>query len=197
MFTGLVQTIGNVVRAMDDGSGRQLVIEASGFAEGTSLGDSVAVNGCCLTVVETTVDTLTFEAGPETLRRTTCGSWDASDCVNLEKSLCAGDPLGGPFVTGHIDAVGELHLREDDRQWSMCSFRVPAELTRQMISKGSIAVDGISLTLVDVQTEHFTVQLIPHTLSNTTLGTLAPGGLVNIETDILAKYAQKSLQTES
>ena len=188
--------MGNVVRATDDGSGRQLVIEANGFTEGTSIGDSVAVNGCCLTVVEMTVDTLTFEAGPETLNRSTCGDWTAGDCVNLEKSLCAGDPMGGHFVTGHIDAVGELHLREDDQQWSMCSFRVPAALTGQMISKGSIAVDGISLTLVDVQSEHFTVQLIPHTLSNTTLGTLAPGGLVNIETDILAKYAQKALRAE-
>ena len=122
---------------------------------------------------------------------------DVENRVNLEKSLLVGDPLGGHFVTGHIDAVGELHLREDDQEWSMCSFRVPEELTMQMISKGSIAVDGVSLTIVDVQKEHFTVQLIPHTLANTTLKMLSPGGLVNIETDILAKYAQKAFQGET
>ncbi|MDG2409438.1 MAG: riboflavin synthase [Pirellulales bacterium] len=196
MFTGLVQTTGTIFRAEDAGSGRNILIQSSKLPQKITLGDSVAVNGCCLTVIEITEDYLAFEAGPETLSRTTCGDLKTDDRVNLECSLCVGDPLGGHFVTGHIDGVGELHLREDDEEWSICSFRVPSALTTQMISKGSIAVDGVSLTLVEVQQEHFTVQLIPHTLSHTTLGDLSPGGKVNIETDILAKYVQKSIHSE-
>ena len=196
MFTGLVQTTGTIFRAEDAGSGRNILIQSSKLPQKITLGDSVAVNGCCLTVIEITEDYLAFEAGPETLSRTTCGDLKTNDRVNLECSLCVGDPLGGHFVTGHIDGVGELHLREDDEEWSICSFRVPSALTTQMISKGSIAVDGVSLTLVEVQQEHFTVQLIPHTLSHTTLGDLSPGGKVNIETDILAKYVQKSIHSE-
>ena len=196
MFTGLVQTTGIIHNAEDIGSGRNLSIGDITIPEKIKLGDSVAVNGCCLTVVDIAGDTFAFEAGPETLQRTTCGDLRTNDRVNLEFSLCVGDPLGGHFVTGHIDGVGELHLREDDDEWSICSFRVPRKLTTQMISKGSIAVDGVSLTLVEVQSEHFTVQLIPHTLSNTTLGDLSPGSKVNIETDILAKYVQKSAQVE-
>ena len=196
MLTGLVQTTGTIFRAEDAGSGRNILIQSSKLPQKITLGDSVAVNGCCLTVIEITEDYLAFEAGPETLSRTTCGDLKTDDRVNLECSLCVGDPLGGHFVTGHIDGVGELHLREDDEEWSICSFRVPSALTTQMISKGSIAVDGVSLTLVEVQQEHFTVQLIPHTLSHTTLGDLSPGGKVNIETDILAKYVQKSIHSE-
>ena len=197
MFTGLVQTVGTIASTEEVGGGKRLQIECGEFPHPIQLGASIAVAGCCLTVVEMASNILTFEAGPETLERTTCGQWQEADQVNLECSLCVGDPLGGHFVTGHIDGVGELHLREDDQQWSICSFRVAAKMTSQMISKGSVAVDGVSLTLVEVQAEHFTVQLIPHTLAHTTLGNLSPGGRVNIETDILAKYAQKSLRTES
>ncbi len=197
MFTGLVQTMGTISSMLKEGSGRRLGIDAEDYASDVTIGESIAVNGCCLTVVQVADNTLTFEAGPETLNRTNLGALSAGDVVNLEKSLHVGDLLGGHFVTGHIDAVGELHLREDDEEWAMCSFRVPAELTIQMISKGSVAVDGVSLTLVDVTEEHFTVQLIPHTLAQTTLGALSPGGLVNIETDILAKYAQKAFTGEA
>ena len=196
MFTGLVQTTGTIFRTEDVGSGRRILIKSYKLPQAVSVGDSIAVNGCCLTVVEIADNLLTFEAGPETLSCTTCSGWNADDRVNLECSLCVGDPLGGHFVTGHVDGVGELHLREDDQEWSICSFRVPNALTTQMISKGSIAVDGVSLTLVEVQSEHFTVQLIPHTLTQTNLGDLSPGGKVNIETDILAKYVQKSIHSE-
>ena len=196
MFTGLVQTTGTICTVENAGSGRNLVIRNANLPQMVKVGDSVSVNGCCLTVVKIEEDTFAFEAGPETLQRTTCGALKRDDCVNLECSLCVGDSLGGHFVTGHIDGVGELHLREDDDEWSICSFRVPRSLTTQMISKGSVAVDGVSLTLVEVQPEHFTVQLIPHTLSHTTLGDLSPGDKVNIETDILAKYVQKSIQAE-
>ena len=196
MFTGLVQTTGTICAVEDVGSGRNLLIQNATLPQKVKVGDSVAINGCCLTVIEIAEETFAFEAGPETLQRTTCGDLKKNDRVNLECSLCVGDSLGGHFVTGHIDGVGELHLREDDDEWSICSFRVPRSLTTQMISKGSVAVDGVSLTLVEVQSEHFTVQLIPHTLSHTTLGDLSPGGRVNIETDILAKYVQKSIQAE-
>ena len=196
MFTGLVQTTGTIFTVEDVGAGRKLLVQSATLPQKVKVGDSVAINGCCLTVIEIAEETFAFEAGPETLQRTTCGDLKKDDRVNLEYSLCVGDSLGGHFVTGHVDGVGELHLREDDDEWSICSFRVPRSLTAQMISKGSVAVDGVSLTLVEVQSEHFTVQLIPHTLSHTTLGDLSPGGKVNIETDILAKYVQKSIQAE-
>jgi riboflavin synthase len=140
---------------------------------------------------------MAFEAGPETLARTNLGDLHVGSQVNLESSLKVGDALGGHFVTGHIDAVGQLVLREDDEEWSTCWYGVPAPLTRQMISKGSVAVDGVSLTLVDVEADRFSVQLIPHTLAVTTLGALQIGGKVNIETDVLAKYVQKAVAPEA
>jgi len=128
------------------------------------------------------------------LQRTTLGKLCVGDRVNLEASLRAGDPLGGHYVTGHIDAVGLVDERVDDADWSTFWFRVPKELTRQMASKGSIAVDGVSLTLVDVEPERFSVALIPHTLQVTTLGQRQRGDSVNLETDVLAKYVERQLQ---
>ncbi|HUS38064.1 MAG: riboflavin synthase [Pirellulales bacterium] len=192
MFTGLVQALGEVVTATADGHGTCLVIQSPTTADGVAIGDSIAVNGCCLTVVGVDGVRLTFDAGPETLSRTNLGGVSTGSHVNLETSLRAGDLLGGHFVTGHIDAVGKLSSRQDLGEWSTLVFTVPAELTSQMVSKGSVAVDGVSLTLVDVEAEAFSVQLIPHTLSVTTLGRLAVGDSVNIETDLLAKYAAKA-----
>ncbi|NIL97897.1 MAG: riboflavin synthase [Planctomycetales bacterium] len=193
MFTGLVQALGTVVAAVPEGPGRRLVVRCKTTAQHAAVGASIAVNGCCLTVVEVEQDRLTFEAGPETLSRTNLGQLASGSRVNLEASLRAGDPLGGHFVTGHIDAIGTLQDRKDQGEWSMLTFAVPANLTEQMVSKGSIAVDGVSLTLVDVADATFSVQLIPHTLSVTTLGGLAAGDPVNIETDLLAKYAAKAV----
>ena len=139
-----------------------------------------------------TTGILAFDAGPETLQRTNLGQLTPGMHVNLERSLRAGDRLGGHFVTGHIDATGTLAERRDDWEWSTFWFQVPAALTRQMVSKGSVAVDGVSLTLVEIEAERFSVALIPHTLSVTTLGKLQPGDSVNIETDLLAKYVQKA-----
>lgn len=193
MFTGLVQTLATVrqIRAVEPG--RLLVIHAPHASRGAAKGDSMAVNGCCLTVVANSDECLSFEAGPETLARTNLGKLAAGSRVNLEGSLRVGDPLGGHFVTGHVEAVGTLAARHDEGGWSTFWFRFPPELGRYMVAKGSIAVDGVSLTLVDVEADRFSVALIPHTLSATTLGTLRAGDQVNLETDLLAKYAQKQL----
>lgn len=194
MFTGLVETLGTITNLEPTGPGVRLSVRSPGVAEGMKIGDSVAINGCCLTVVAIAADVLSFEAGSETLSRTNLGKLVTGSGVNLERSLKVGDRLGGHYVTGHIDAVGTLDARRDEGDWSFLWFQVPRELTRQMASKGSVAVDGVSLTLVDVEEERFSVALIPHTLAVTTLGKLAVGDVVNIETDVLAKYVQRQLE---
>lgn len=193
MFTGLVECLGTVRELAPAGPGIRLVISEPRIAERAVLGDSIAINGCCLTVVGVEAAELAFDAGRETLQRTNLGRLCPGDRVNLESSLRVGDSLGGHWVTGHIDAVGALDGRDDDAQWSTMWFRAPPPLLRQMASKGSIAVDGVSLTLVDVEAARFSVALIPHTLQATTLGTRRPGDKVNLETDILAKYVQRQL----
>jgi riboflavin synthase len=194
MFTGLIEHVGAVIRLEPIGPGVRLIVRSAAVAERTNVGDSIAVNGCCLTVVAVRSDEMSFEAGSETLSRTNLGRLSIGSGVNLERSLKIGDRLGGHYVTGHIDAVGTLDARRDEGEWSFFWFRVPRDLTRQMASKGSIAVDGVSLTLVNVEAERFSVALIPHTLAVTTLGKLAVGGVVNIETDVLAKYVERQLE---
>ena len=194
MFTGLVQSLAEVTAIVAESPGVRLSIVEADIASQASLGDSIAINGCCLTVVSNDQQTLEFEAGPETLQRTTLGGLTVGDRVNLETSLCMGDTLGGHLVSGHIDKVGCVDQRQDDQEWSTFWIRVPGELTRQMASKGSVAVDGVSLTLVDVEQERFSVALIPHTLAVTTLGSKQPGDAVNLETDLLAKYVQRQLE---
>ena len=164
MFTGLVELRAVTEGLVSDPPGVRLVVRAPSFAPETKIGDSIAVNGCCLTVVEVGAETFGFDAGAETLSRTNLGRLKAGSFVNLERSLRLGDRVGGHFVTGHIDGVGYLDQRIDDKDWSTFWFRVPHALSRQMASKGSIAVDGVSLTLVDVEEERFSVALIPHTL---------------------------------
>lgn len=193
MFTGLVETMGTIAAIIDDPPGVRLVVDCSKIASAATIGDSIAVNGCCLTVVEIDGATFGFDAGAETLSRTNLGRLQVGSQVNLERSLKVGDQLGGHYVSGHIDAVGTLDQRIDENDWSTFWFAMPRRLTRQMASKGSIAVDGVSLTLVDVEDERFSVALIPHTLQVTTLGKLQPGDPVNLETDILAKYVEKQL----
>jgi riboflavin synthase len=197
MFTGLVQTLATIHRVEPAAPGKRLVVESPELAATARLGDSIAVNGCCLTVVENASGRLTFEAGPETLRLTNLGELEPGSRVNLEGSLRVGDPLGGHFVTGHVEAVGAVDERHDDRDWSTFWFRFPRELGRYLVPKGSVAVDGVSLTVVDVEVERFSVQLIPHTLAVTTLGERRPGDRVNLETDLLAKYVQKQLTSEN
>ena len=194
MFTGLVEALGTVRRLESDGAGRWLDVEAPGLGGSLVLGESVAVNGCCLTVVAQDERSCRFQVGPETLSRTNLGELRPGDRVNLERSLRVGDRLGGHLVQGHIDGVGRIDQRVPQGDWVTMWFRCAPALTAQMVSKGSIAVDGISLTLVDVEAERFSVALIPHTLSVTTLGFKGPGVAVNLETDLLAKYVQKCLQ---
>jgi riboflavin synthase len=194
MFTGLVERMGEVRRIEPDGEGgRVIVLAAPGFAAELTLGESVAVNGACLTVIEQVGDSFTFQAGSETLLRTNLGELAAGDNVNLERALRLSDRLGGHLVQGHVDGVGRILDRTRQGEWETVWFSCPKELTRQMVSKGSIAVDGVSLTLVEVAADRFSVMLIPHTLTHTTLGFKQPGATVNLETDLIAKYVQRLL----
>jgi riboflavin synthase len=191
MFTGLIESLGEVIDVVAEPPGVRLVIREPRIAADAKVGDSIALNGCCLTVVEVGGGQLSFQAGEETLSRTNLGELESGDVVNMEGSLRAGDPIGGHYVTGHVDAVSNIELRQDDGEWCTMWFRAPAPQLKQMASKGSVAIDGVSLTIVDVERERFSVALIPHTLSMTTLGRRKVGDRVNIETDILAKYVQR------
>jgi riboflavin synthase len=195
MFTGLVEALGNVHALQTDGPGKLLEIAEPRLAPELSLGESVAVNGACLTVVDIARETFRFQVGPETLRLTNLGELEPGSRVNLERSLKAGDRLGGHIVQGHIDGVGELAKRDRQGEWELLWFSCGAELTRQMVRKGSIAVDGVSLTVLDVTGAGFSVALIPHTLAVTTLGFKQPGASMNLETDLFAKYIAKYLET--
>jgi riboflavin synthase len=194
MFTGLIEVLGTVQRIDADGAGQNLVVAAPKLASELTIGDSVAVNGACLTVVERDDRTCRFHVRPETLTRTNLGELAAGDRVNLERSLRLSDRLGGHLVQGHVDGLGRIAERRRQGDWETVWFSCPPQLAAQMVSKGSVAVDGISLTLVDVTADRFSVALIPHTLASTTLGFKQPGAAVNLETDLLAKYAWKCLQ---
>jgi len=193
MFTGLVETLGTVRQLLSAGAGRELVVAAP-FAGELTAGESVAVNGACLTVVQRDAESFRFQLGPETIVRTNLGQLKPGDRVNLERSLRLGDQLGGHMVQGHVDGVGRISRRVADGEWIMMWFHCDSTLTAQMVPKGSIAVDGISLTLVDVTRDGFSVMLIPHTLAVTTLGFKQPGDPVNLETDMLAKYVARALE---
>ena len=192
MFTGLVQAIGIVDQISQQGPGALLKINST-VLEGIAIGDSICVNGCCLTAVSLDDASASFEAGTETLSRTNLGRLATGSQVNLERSLRPQDPMGGHFVTGHIDCVGMVAARDDDGEWCHMRFSIPAPFASQVASKGSITIDGISLTVVEVTDQEFGVALIPHTLENTTLGTRQPGDQVNLETDILAKYVERAI----
>ena len=195
MFTGLVEEKGSVVsiEPINDGSAIELTVVANVVHTDANIGDSVAINGCCLTVIKIDGGQLSFEAGSETLSRTNLGKLETGSPVNLERALAVGQRMGGHYVSGHIDVLATVDQRNEDGQWAEFWFRLPSEWTKQMANKGSVAIDGISLTLVEVQAERFSVALIPHTLAATTLGDRNVGDTVNIETDLLAKYVQQQL----
>jgi riboflavin synthase len=180
---------------IDDNGGRRLTIIWPGLCQSDplKLGESVAVSGCCLTVTAATAEVFAVQAGPETLDRTNLGSRKTGDRVNLERALKVGDRLGGHFVQGHVDATAIVRDRRQEGEWEFFSFGIDPQWTRYLVSKGSIAIDGVSLTLVDVWSDAFSIMLIPHTLANTTLGITRPGDRVNIEVDILAKHVSKLL----
>ncbi len=194
MFTGIVQTLGMVTLVERRGAGVRLAVDAAEVGRRQRVGDSVAVNGVCLTVVERSDSVLAFDLAPETLEKTNLGQLRPSDRVNIEEALRAGAPMGGHFVQGHVDGVGTIRERIRRGEFERVWFQVPRELTREMVRKGSVAVDGVSLTIVELEADGFSVELIPHTLAVTTLGFKGLGESVNIETDILGKYVLRAVQ---
>jgi riboflavin synthase len=200
MFTGIVEGRGIVIELRPEEAAIRLAIEVpahfldeSSASAPVRLGESVAINGCCLTVVDTAANRWAFQAGSETLAKTNLGELRPGDRVNLERALPVTGRLGGHFVQGHVDGVGRVASVVHEGEWVFMEFSVAAELARLMVPKGSVAVDGVSLTIVDAGRDRFRVALIPHTLEVTTLGTRHVGDAVNIETDILGKYVQQLL----
>jgi len=188
MFTGIVQSMGRIEAVTPREGGIRLWLDAGALAGDAGIGDSMAVDGCCLTVVAREDTRLGFDAIPETLRRTSLGRRGPGDHVNLELPLRPADRLGGHFVQGHVDAVTELLERRAHGDDVVLTFRLPPALRGHVVEKGSVAIDGVSLTVAAVDGEAFTVALIPHTLEVTTLGRREPGDVVNVEGDVLAKY---------
>jgi len=198
MFTGLVQTLGTVRTATDDGhGGRNLTVYEPDIASDLQLGESVAVNGVCLTVVRSDAESFDFQIGPETVHRTTLGTLKPGSRVNLERALRVGDRIGGHFVSGHVDCVGKVLSRETSGEWETVWFEYPKLFDDLLVVKGSVAIDGVSLTLVAVERTKFSVMLIPHTLAVTTLGLRQPSDPVNLEFDLLAKHVQKMVRNLS
>jgi riboflavin synthase len=193
MFTGIVEEVGQVTEIDAGERSATITVRTGHVHEGAKLGDSVAVNGCCLTVVRIDGDRLTFDAVPETLARTNLGSICPGGRVNLERPLAVGDRLGGHFVSGHIDGVGTIVAVEPEENAVVLEIRVPEELRRYVVFKGSIAVDGVSLTVAEVRPTTFTVWTIPHTCAVTTLGSVNVGDRVNVECDLLGKYIERLL----
>jgi riboflavin synthase len=193
VFTGIVREKGRVVSAELNGDGRSLTlrIAAPQTAAETSLGDSVSVAGCCLTAVVADNGELVFEAVPESLARTTIAELGEGSEVNLEPALRAGEPLGGHYVQGHVDGVGRVRSLEPDGDGARLWLDVPTDLRRYCVEKGSLAVDGVSLTIAALDDGGVAIALVPHTLRETTLSALEPGDGVNLEADVLAKYVER------
>jgi riboflavin synthase len=190
MFTGLVETTARVLRVDPDGDGVRLEVETPLAAE-LRQGDSIAVNGVCLTAVDPDGGHFKADVMAETLRRSSLGPLAAGDSVNVELPLRAGDRLGGHVVQGHVDGTGTVESTRDEGFARLVRITADAALLKYVVEKGSIAVDGVSLTVADVDDESFTVSLIPETLERTTLGLAAPGRVVNLEVDVFAKYVEK------
>jgi riboflavin synthase len=193
MFTGIVREVGTVVSVEGGGEGVRVVVEAPATAAETALGDSISIGGVCLTVTANEAGALAFDAVPETLRRTSLGRLEAGSHVNLEPALKAGDPLGGHMVQGHVDDVGRVASVEPEGEGARVTIDAPSELRRYLVEKGSVTVEGVSLTVAALTDDGFAVALIPHTLAVTTLGALTAGDQVNLEVDVLAKYVERLL----
>jgi riboflavin synthase len=195
MFTGIVREVGRVVELAGGADGVRLEIEAPETARTTAIGDSVALNGCCLTAVAVSDGRIAFDAVPETLARTSLSHLQPGARVNVEPSLRVGDQLGGHNVQGHVDGVGHVRTIEPEGDGRRLTIDAPPDLLRYVVEKGSIAVEGTSLTVAALDEAGFAVALIPHTLTATTLGELEPGDAVNLEADVLAKYVERLLET--
>ncbi len=190
MFTGLVEEIGRVMALEVRPDGARLRVAAVRVLEGLALGDSVAVDGACLTVAAIHGDGFEIDAVSETLRRTALGDRAIGDAVNLERALRVGDRLGGHLVQGHVDGTGEIRAVSDEGTGSRLTLAAAPEILRYVVEKGSITVDGVSLTVAARDSEGFAVALIPHTLDETTLGHASAGRRVNLEVDLVAKYVE-------
>ncbi len=196
MFTGLVEEIGEVTAIEDLGDSQRITIWAPKVTEDAQHGDSISVNGCCLTVMAQSPDTFSADVMAESLARTNLGGAVVGDRVNLERAALVNSRLGGHIVQGHVDGTGVLIERTPSENWETFRFTVPGDLARYLVEKGSITINGTSLTVVDVQDipePTFTVSLIPTTLTDTILGSLQPGAVVNLEVDVLAKYVERLL----
>ena len=193
MFTGLIEDVGKVVRLQRSGSAASLTVTTALPCGDISLGDSVAVNGACLTVVTKGTGELTFDVSPESLDRTTLGGLVGSAPVNLERALRVGDRLGGHLVSGHIDTVATVSGLREVSGNLLIQFQLSPQHARYIVEKGSVAIDGISLTVNTVSADTFSVNIIPHTAVKTTLQFVRPGFRVNIETDIIGKYVERLL----
>ena len=193
MFTGIIEEIGTVRRIEHGAAGARLTIAAKTVLEGTKLGDSIATNGVCLTVVSITADSFSADVMAETLRRSSLGALQSGSPVNLERAMPANGRFGGHIVSGHIDGTGMVasQKREDNAVW--VTVRTPASLLRYIVEKGSIAIDGVSLTVASVDETSFSVSIIPHTGAQTILLGKKPGETVNLECDVIGKYVEKLL----
>jgi riboflavin synthase len=191
VFTGIVREVGRVAAVEGGNDGVRLVLQAPLTAASLQMGDSLSVSGVCLTAEAVAATNVTLHAVPETLQRTTLGSLSRGDAVNLEPALRAGEPLGGHYVQGHVDGVGRIQSVEAEGEGLRVVVEAPAELLRYCVEKGSIAVDGVSLTVAELFDDAFAVALVPQTIEATTLSQLAPGRAVNLEVDVLAKYVEK------
>lgn len=192
MFTGIIQSVGEIQSIQDLGGDRRVAILPGTlkFAD-VGLGDSIAVSGICLTVVEKTADSFQADVSHETLSLTTAGDWSAGSSVNLEKSLTLATPLGGHLVSGHVDGVAVVQSRHDDARSTRLVISLPPNLARYVARKGSIAVDGVSLTVNDVSADSFSVNIVPHTLQQTTMCSYDTGARVNLEIDTVARYLER------
>jgi riboflavin synthase len=195
MFTGIVRELGRIALIEGGADGVRIVVEAPVTAAGSKVGDSVAINGVCLTVTKSANGTLAFDAVPETLRRSSLGGFPPGENVNVEPALRAGEPLGGHYVQGHVDGVGTVRRSEPEGDGRRVWVDAPSELHRYLVEKGSVAVEGVSLTVAELDDAGFAVALVPHTLAVTTLGDRAPGDPLNIEVDVLAKYVERLVAT--
>ena len=193
MFTGIVEELGVVEALVDQGDAIRLTVRGPHVTLDAGLGDSIAVNGCCLTVAERDQETFTADVMRETLDKTSLGVLAVGDRVNLERAVTPQTRLGGHIVQGHVDGTGKVVSRTPSEHWEVVEVSLPADLARYVVAKGSITVDGISLTVVEVRPQNFTVSLIPETLARTTLGTKQPGEPVNLEVDVIAKYVERLL----
>lgn len=194
MFTGIVEELGSVVALEDQGDAVRLTVRGPVVTADAGLGDSISVNGCCLTVVSNDGGAFTADVMRETLDKTSLGALEPGTRVNLERAVTPTTRLGGHIVQGHVDGTGTVVSRTPSEHWEVVEISLPADLERYLVPKGSITVDGISLTVVEVRPDSFTVSLIPETLARTTLGARQPGETVNLEVDVIAKYVEKMVR---